>query len=102
MDYTHAWNCQRINSLTSAIQCTCGAVQPTTGALAQARAEGYAQGIEDAAKVCDVHRPPPVRTKGNQLSSEAYASIQDEGRGETIAAEILAKAIRALSPRRDG
>lgn len=65
--------------------------------LAQVRA----QTIEECAKVCDAHDPEGDRRKKfgklSRFPDEAIAEIQAEERGEHIAAEIIARRIRALA-----
>jgi hypothetical protein len=75
-------------------------------ALERARAveaEGYAAGLEAAAKVADQHRGSAAKARlakdqplGMMDDDGLVVEIRAEERGEDIAAEIIAKAIRAL------
>ena len=76
------------------------AVQPL---IDEARAEGYAAGLEAAAIVADQHRGSAAKARlakdqplGRIDDDGLVVEIRAEERGEDIAAEIIAKAIRAL------
>jgi len=71
-----------------------------TAALA-AQPDRYAQGFEKAremaANVAAAHTPPAIpKGRAKFMQDGAYESIKDEQRGETIAAEIIARTIRNM------
>lgn len=62
--------------------------------------------VEQCAQVAEDHRPPAFKMKRLFESEQAYqeraSSIQDEQRGERIAAECIAKTLRALAAQGTG
>lgn len=61
--------------------------------------QSFANGLERAAQIADAHKGSAAAKRAKQpwkLSPEALDEIRAEERGEDIAAEMIAKAIRAL------
>ena len=77
-------------------------------AHAQGRQEGFAEAREMAARQAEKHKGAATQQRldrGQRLSflpSDAQDEIQAEERGEDIAAEIIARRIRALQPTNEG
>lgn len=66
-------------------------------AYAAGRAKGYAAGVKAAAKVAETYKPPQPKNKSYVFASEELEqAIDNERRGEMIAAEVITKNIRAL------
>ena len=77
--------------------------------LDKAHALGRREGMEEAADIADAHKGGAAKKRlehGQRLSTifpeEARAAIEDEERGEDIAADIIARTIRAAIEKEGG